>query len=190
MALLLKNGANPNLQLKIFPPYHNLGADRTGRGDRFLLVAGATPLLRAARGADVEAIELLLQYDALIDLPNENNTTPLMVAAGYGVGDADTRGRFRTEADALPATRLLLEHGSAVNYQDDTGSTALHGAAQLGWTALVSLLLEYGADASIVDGTGSTALDYALGRGGRYREGGGGPVFPETAAALQFSSSE
>lgn len=94
------------------------------------------------------------------------------------------------EADALPATRLLLEHGSAVNHQDDTGSTALHGAAQLGWTALVSLLLEYGADASIVDGTGSTALDYALGRGGRYREGGGGPVFPETASALQFSSAE
>ncbi len=185
MQMLLEGGANPNLQLKIFPPYRDLGADRVSRGDRFLLVAGATSLLRAARGADLEAIELLLRFHALIDLPNENATTPLMVAAGYGVGDADTRGRFRTEADALPATRLLLEHGASVNHQDNTGSTALHGAAQLGWSQMVSLLLEFGADASIEDATGSTPLDYALGRGGRYREGGGGPVFLETAVILE-----
>ncbi len=170
---------------KVIPPYRHLASDRTGSGERLLLSAGATSLIRAARGADDEAIELLLAYGALINLPNDRGVTPLMAATGYSTRPADTRGRFRTEAEALRATQVLIENGEAdINHQDNTGSTALHGAAQIGWTDMVSLLLEYGANPAIEDSFGTTALEHALDRGGRFSNGGG-DVHPVTAALLK-----
>jgi len=185
LELLLEAGANPNLQLKVVPPYRNLESDRTGFGERLLLSAGATSLIRAARGADVDAIELLLEYGALINLPNDNGVTALIAASGYSVRPADTRGRFRTEAQALLAAQALLTHQDIdVNHQDSLGSTALMGAAQIGWTDMVALLIEHGADPAIEDNFGTTALDHALGRGGSF-SGGGGNVSLETAAFLE-----
>lgn len=185
LELLLEAGANPNLQLKVVPPYRHLESDRTGFGERLLLSAGATSLIRAARGADVDAIKLLLAHGALINLANDRGVTALMAAAGYSTRPADTRGRFRTEIEAIAATQALLDGEEiAVNLQDNLGSTALHGAAQMGWTAMVALLIEHGADISIKDSFGTTALDHALGRGGQFRDGGG-DVHLETAALLQ-----
>jgi uncharacterized protein len=185
LELLFEADANPNLQLKVVPPYRHLESDRTGFGERLLLSAGATSLIRAARGADAEAIELLLAYGALINLPNDRGVTALMAAAGYSTRPADTRGRFRTEVEALTAAQVLLQKGQAdVNHQDNAGSTALHGAAQRGWTAMVALLIEYGADPAIEDGFATTALDHALGRGGEFKDGGG-VAHMETAAFLQ-----
>ena len=48
--ILLAAGANPNAQLKLFPPYRSLRMDR---GADTILDIGTTPLLRAARGADI-----------------------------------------------------------------------------------------------------------------------------------------
>ncbi|MBN4054036.1 ankyrin repeat domain-containing protein [Haliea sp. AH-315-K21] len=181
--LLLEAGANPNLQLKLFPPYRNLSADR---GFDRLLKAGVSPLFRAARGADIEVVDLLLEYGALADLPNENNVSPLMVTAGYATNPTDTRGRFRTEREALVVAGMLLESVNVdVNHQDETGATALHGAAQIGWTNMVSLLIEHGSNPLIEDSFGTTALDYALGRGGRFSNGGGGDVHLEAATLLE-----
>tara|TARA_R110000772_G_scaffold177254_2_gene288867 strand:+ start:842 stop:2350 length:1509 start_codon:yes stop_codon:yes gene_type:complete len=190
LTMLLEAGANPNLQLKLLPPFRELSLDRAARGDRLLLIAGTSSLIRAARGADVEAIEILLEHGALIDLPNDNDVTALIAAAGYGQEPGATRGRFRTQAEALLATRALLANGAAdINHQDNTGITALHAAADQGWADIVALLLEYGADPAIEDSFGTTALDYALGRGGRFNGGGGGNVSPETAALLDPSVS-
>ncbi|PZN30895.1 MAG: hypothetical protein DIU71_11195, partial [Proteobacteria bacterium] len=55
--MLLERGANPNIQLKLRPPYRNIYFDRGG--DQ-VLSTGATPLLRAAKGGDVAAVKLLL----------------------------------------------------------------------------------------------------------------------------------
>ena len=55
--ILLAAGANPNAQLKLFPPYRSLRMDR---GADAILDIGTTPLLRAARGADIAAIERLV----------------------------------------------------------------------------------------------------------------------------------
>jgi ankyrin repeat protein len=79
--MLLEKGANPNLQLKLLPPYRNVGADR---GVDAMLTIGATPLLRAAKALDAPAIELLLKKGALPNLPNMRGTTPVMAAAGLG----------------------------------------------------------------------------------------------------------
>ena len=60
-----------------------------------------TPLLRAARGGDDEAVDLLLKAGALVDLPLDREwrdqiggMTPLMVASGLGTQINDTRGKL------------------------------------------------------------------------------------------------
>src|SRR5215467_4052731 len=77
--LLLEKGANPNLQLKLLPPYRNVIDDRTLDT---VLTIGATPLLRAAKAFDAAAIKLLLAYGANVSIPNNRGVTPVMAAAG------------------------------------------------------------------------------------------------------------
>lgn len=183
--MLLEAGANPNLQLKKFPLFRALGPDR---GADMILGIGATPLHRAARGADNFAVENLLQAGADPNLPTMDDVTPLMAASGYRASSIDTRGRLRTEEQAFATTKLLLEsaQGIDVNYRSNVGQTALHGAASQGYTSIVRLLAEHGADLSIEDRAGNTALDIALGQGGTFGRGsGGGQEYPETAAALE-----
>ena len=60
--MLLKAGANPNMQLKLFPPYRSLGQDRGGDS---MLTVGTTPLIRAAKAGDNGAVKLLLAHGAL-----------------------------------------------------------------------------------------------------------------------------
>ena len=62
--LLLAKGANPNMQLKLRPPYRQAVFDRNAD---FALIAGSTPLLRAAVAADVETMQLLLAAGAKVD---------------------------------------------------------------------------------------------------------------------------
>lgn len=107
--MLLEAGANPNLQLKRKPPYRNRVMDRGGDS---ILHVGATPLLRAAKACDVEAVKLLLQHGALVDLPNAYGVTPFLAAAGYGNNDRSTRGLYRTEEDTLETMRILLDAGA------------------------------------------------------------------------------
>src|SRR5262245_7837153 len=63
--------------------------------------------------------------------------------------------------------------------------TALHGAAERGFTPFVKFLVEHGADLQAKDANGRTPLDLAKGIGGG---GGRGPApepFPETVALLE-----
>src|SRR5437764_9956514 len=102
--MLLNAGANPNLQLKLLPPYRNIGADRGVDG---MLTIGSTPLLRAAKALDAPAIALLLKHGANPNLPNMRGTTPVMAAAGLGSVDADTRGFYTTEDTAQRSVDFL-----------------------------------------------------------------------------------
>ena len=180
--MLLDRDANPNLQLKVRPPYRNVIFDRSG--DNIVLTRGATPLLRASKAGDnPEVMRLLLDNGALVDLPNSGGITPLMAAAGMGHVTNATRGRFNTEEDSLAAIPLLLKAGAAINARATDGQTALHSAAQKGWNKVITLLAENGADLSIKDNRGFTALDHARGiTGGR---GQATSANPETAALLE-----
>jgi ankyrin repeat protein len=179
--ILLAAGANPNAQLKLFPPYRSLRMDRGADG---ILDIGTTPLLRAARAADLEAIERLVAVKALVDLPQRDGITPLMAAVGAGAGSVDTRGKFRTELDAVATTEALVAAGAGIDARDARGRTALHHAAAIGYTQVVVLLAEHGADLTAQDVDGMTPLDAANGklRGGRR---GGGVTHPATAEVLQ-----
>jgi ankyrin repeat protein len=130
IAMLLDRGANPNIQLKRRPPYLNVPQDR---GGDTILAQGATPLLRAARAGDADAVKLLLDHGAIVDLPSAYGVTPLMAAAGVEYGLRVTRGRFRTEEGQLATLQLLVDAGADIerrmltepngglNYQGNAG---------------------------------------------------------------------
>jgi ankyrin repeat protein len=178
--ILLDAGANPNAQLKLFPPYRSLRMDR---GADTIIDIGSTPLLRAARSGDTGAMKLLLARGALVDLPQTAGATPLMVAAGLGASAIDTRGKFRTQLDALGAVQVLLDSGANVNARDASGRTALHAAAALGYNDVVKVLVERGADLAAKDNDGVTPLDAANGKL-RGRGRGPGVVHTDTAQLL------
>ncbi|HTC52919.1 MAG TPA: ankyrin repeat domain-containing protein [Steroidobacteraceae bacterium] len=184
IAMLLKRGANPDMQLKLFPPYRSLGQDRGGDA---MLTVGTTPLIRAAKAGDSASIQLLLAAGARPDLANSLGITPLMAAAGIGSTTIDIRARFRNEQKCIAAAKLLLDHGVDVNATNGNGQTALYGAAQSGWNNFVQLLADHGATITLKDRFGSTPLDVAegkVGTSGRPGVGAGGEVHKDTAALL------
>jgi ankyrin repeat protein len=166
--MLLERGANPNARLKLFPPYRALGADR---GADQMLTIDATPLLRAARAGDVPVVELLLKHGAIPHLGNINGVTPLMAAAGLANNEIDTRGRFKTQTQAVQTIELLVNAGADVNARDSRGQTALHGAALWGWNDVVKTLVANKADLLAKDAKGMTPLDSAMGRNGGHGRG-------------------
>jgi ankyrin repeat protein len=179
---LLKAGANPNLQLKLFPPYRSLRDDRGADG---LLGVGTTPLLRAAKAGDVSAMRLLLAHGANPDLPTAAGITPLMAAAGNGATGFDTRGRYKTEAQAVEAAAALLSAGVDINERDGNGQTALYGAASRGWNDLIKTLVAHNADVRIKDARGRTAADIATGNNAAASGRASVEPHPETAALLR-----
>ena len=188
--MLLERGANPNMQLKVRPPYRNAVFDR---GSDNSLAEGATPLIRAARAADVASVKLLLEHGALVDLPNARGHTPLLIVAGIDWSAAPTRGRYKTEEASIETLQILLEHGANINaitgdpakrpitqLSDNErgaglqpairgagqvdGQTALHAAAKKGWNLIVKFLIDNGAVQQVVDTSGRTPYDLAMGR--------------------------
>jgi len=104
---------------------------------------GATPFLLAARTADFELMRLLAELGADPKLPNEDNTTPLMVAAGVGTQNpGEDPG---TEPEVLEAVKVALELGNDLNAVDNNGETVMHGAALKHVPSVVRYLAERGA---------------------------------------------
>jgi ankyrin repeat protein len=159
---ILAHNADVNVQLVTHPPYRSMG----DRGSDNILTIGATPLVRAAKAGDVIAIRMLLDNGADPNLATKPGVTPLMAAAGVGSRDSDTRGRYKTEAEAIEAARMLLEAGADINAAEERGQTALHGAAFWGFTQLVQFLADRGAKLEAKDNRGMTPVDSALGRAG------------------------
>jgi ankyrin repeat protein len=179
---LLEAGANPNPQLKLLPPYRNVLDDR---GADPLITIGTTPLIRAAKGGDVAAVQMLLEHGALPDLPQDEGISALMAASGLKYLAINTRGRYATEAEAIATAEHLLAAGADINLRDDLGQTALHGAAYRGWNELVTWLVARGADLDAADVDGATPLDAALGRMQIPARGGAAPVHEATGALIE-----
>jgi len=184
---LLAAGANPNPQLKLAPPFRNIGNDRGLDGT---LTIGTTPLLRAAKALDAPAIRALLDKGANLSLANTRGITPVMAAAGLGSTDADTRGIFVTEdvqQRSIESLKLLLAAGADINAKDGTrGLTPLHEAARWGWNDVVQFLVDHGANLEAKDNRGMTPVDSALGKaGGNSRGGQRIDVHEDTAALLR-----
>jgi ankyrin repeat protein len=182
--LFLDAGVNPNPQLNMHRP------GRGGNSGRFAdetITTGATPMLRAAASQDSAAVRLLLEHGGRIDVPNVMGVTPLMAAAGLGMGRSGPR--FNPSAPdvqdrSIATLEILSAAGADVNARitdvtsrtarwgrgtllsERGGQTALFGAVQWAWPRVVEYLIDHGADVAIVDDRRVSPLDAALGRAG------------------------
>lgn len=125
------------------------------------LGAGATPLMRAARAGDAAVMRLLLEKGADPKPTTKDGNTALMLAAGIGYRDKNTRG---SESDALEALKVSIAAGLDIHQANTRGETALHGAALRGADTIVQFLIDQGADINAVSKQGFTPLDVALGK--------------------------
>lgn len=99
---------------------------------------GETALMLAAKGEHIEAVKLLLEKGAQIDLKDNSRHSAFHLAG--------------TSSKGIPVRRLLVQHGAL---EADRG---LMEACKAGDAPKVRTLLARGADLSILDGQGRTAL--------------------------------
>jgi ankyrin repeat protein len=178
IANLLEHGASVNAPLKTatLQRAHTPGDRNLGEG--------ATPLMRAARNGDAEAMRLLLEHGADPNIQQKNHITSLMLAAGLGRGLGTFADEYATEAQQLEAVKVLLDQHVDVNVANDAGQTALHFAA-LSMDTVVELLVRHGARLDATDKQGRTPLDMASGKGGPGRAGQAASPRPSTIALLK-----
>jgi len=166
---LLEKGAYVDMRLKKEPPYRS-GGDRayTDAGpDSRVLSGGATALHNAAKSGDVEAVKLLLEFGARVDIANMvYEVTPIHTAAGvwrvYGIFmESPISGAYKTGADAAAIMALLLEAGADIHQLAANGQNVAHGSAKAGWHEALQFAWEQGVDFSIRDVGGYTPRDLA-----------------------------
>ena len=137
---IVKRGAKVNFRLPKGSPKQPATSSSIGS-------EGATPFLFAADRGDVPLMRLLLELGADPLLPNFDNTTPLLAAAGVGTNEPQEEAG--EESEAVEAVKMLLTLGADVNTVDKNGDTAMHGAAYNISPLVVKLLAERGADPQI-----------------------------------------
>jgi uncharacterized protein len=147
---------------------------------------GVTPLMAAAgvefgdrvtRGRNRSNDGVLATMRLLLDAGADINAR--MVAE---TGRNPEDGLSQAAVFAVAARRRPSQMPTATAAPDQT---ALHGAAQRGFTAFVKFLAENGADLTIKDSRGRTALDLARGVGVPGIRQAAGEGHPETAALLE-----
>ena len=151
---------------KVVDAGSDLNARVAGRppvGSTRLNFVGGTPFLLAARTGDAPLMRLLAELGADPLMPNEDDTTPIMVAAGIGTASYNNPA---TESEVVEAVQVALEFGGDPDEADDNGETALHGAGYLGFPEVAKLLLKAGATVSVwnqPNSKGWTPLELAEG---------------------------
>lgn len=168
---LLAHGANPNarivsprVNIDTGPGYGKIISRPAPPEPWTITPVGATPFLLAAMAgvSDTEIMRILAAGGADPLLPNKEDVTPLMVAAG--LNRPRNAGPFSGEEErkALEAVKLCVELGADVNATSNLGLTALHGAAFSGGNSIVQFLVEKGANLDAKDQSGQTPLHKAL----------------------------
>ncbi len=162
---LVRHGADVNLRLK--------------RGKAHW--PGATPFYLACWTADLPLMRELLDLGADPKINADDGSTPLMAAAGIGRKMEDASAG--TEEEVLAAAKLILSLDVDIDAVNDTGETAMHGAAYKNLPTLVAYLDQQHADIEIWhkrNKRGSTPYLIAAG----YRPGNFKPSY-ETMAAIR-----
>ena len=173
---LLAHGADVDARLEKKPPQYGYASQRFR-----VSVVGATPFLLAAMDGNVDVMRVLAEAGADPRLGTEENTSPLMVAAGLGQVPAETRVAERHSIDAV---EFVLELGADVNRTNTVGRTALHGAAHIRSDTIVQILVDHGAEVNIGDQRGITPLMIAEGGGHILLPGLGGGSTADLLRAL------
>lgn len=144
---------------------------------------GATPLLLAARTADLPFMKKLVAHGADQRRANKEGRTPLLAASGVMLGpEADEAA---SEREALAAAAYVLGLGADINNVDANGDTVLHGAAYKQAPELVHFFAAKGADPAVwfrPNKQGRTPLRIARG----FRPGNFKPSAPTEAALVEI----
>jgi len=168
---LAARGANLNARMK---KKANLNNTRLNE-------IGATPFMLASNTADAELMRTLAALGADPLIPNADNSTPLMAAAGLASrSPGEDPG---TESETLEAVQAALDLGADINAVDKNGETAMHAAAYKNLPKVVKFLAAKGAKIDLWnrdDKFGWTPLAIAVG----YRFGNFKPS-PDTEAAVR-----
>ena len=152
--LLLANGADVNARM-------TANAPRNGTYDyTYMSHVGATPLFLAVKASDTAITRLLLDHGADPSIGNDENTTPLLVAAGIGYIEGQI---LASEEKAFEAVQMLVERGEDVNTTNDKNETALHGAAYRGANSIALYLIDHGARLDVEDEVGRMPVTIADG---------------------------
>ena len=152
--LLLAHGADVNARM-------TANAPRNGTYDyTYMSHVGATPLFLAVKASDTAMVRLLLDHGADPAIGNDENTTPLLVAAGIGYIEGQI---IASEEKAFEAVRMLVERGEDVNTTNDKNETALHGAAYRGANSIALYLIDHGARLHTEDELGRMPVTIADG---------------------------
>ena len=126
-------------------------------------------------------MRLLIEHGALVDLPNVQGVTPLIVAAGLSGGRSGVfANTFGGESRAIEIIDILLAAGADINARivdnydltatvgrtpnaltEREGHTPLLAAVGRGWERAVEHLIANGAQVDIVDGRGRTPVEIA-----------------------------
>ena len=134
-----------------------MGKPSTSRGCRVSCAA----TMRAARSGDAPVMRLLLTAGADPKLATRDGTNALMLAAGVGYRDKNTKG---SESEALEALKVAIGAGLDLNEANSKGEMALHGAALRGADTIVQFLVDNGAKLNAKTRQGFTPLDIAMGK--------------------------
>jgi ankyrin repeat protein len=156
---LFAHGADPNIRMTKEPPRY--GFSLVGGSAKFY-TTGSTAFFIAAMSADPDTMRLLVANGADPDITSGNGSTPLMVAAGMGWLENET---LANEADYLKAVEVCLQLGAALDAENATGSTAIHGAVPSGFNKVIQRLAQAGANVNVKNKRGQTPLKVALGYG-------------------------
>ena len=175
---LLAFGADPNVRTDGQVPRFGFSAGASS--GQFYDTSGATPFLLAAQAGDVRVMKALLAAGADPLVGTDENSTPLMQASGIArvIGESHV-----TEAESLEIVKLMVDLGVDVNAFDNSGSTALHGAASQGFNTVVEFLVKQGADLDVRNEYGETPWTIAAGMG--LRRAGVNIHHPSTAEMLR-----
>lgn len=110
---------------------------------------GEAPLHWASRKGNCEAIKLLLDHGADVNVLDDDQMTPLQ------------RAIMSEPLKESPAAKLLLLHGCALENRNEFGETAIVCASSRGLTELVCLLDNAGADLMATDFSSWNCLHFA-----------------------------
>jgi ankyrin repeat protein len=153
---LLERGADPNARTNTTPPRGFMQGTAS-----WVSFDGQTPIVRAALNGDMTLIRLLLKYGADPNVRTNEGSTALMAASGVNFVVAQTF--TRPDAEYLEATKLFLELGADVNAVNSQGFSAMHGATNRGFDAMVKLLASHGSKLDVKDKQGRTPMTFAEG---------------------------
>jgi ankyrin repeat protein len=197
--ILLDRGANPNVRIDwtdppVTPQRSDAGTGNAGEARKNdpninprgrvtdpvdialgpsegITWVGATPFYIAAFNIDVPLMRLLAAHGADARIPNRQNVTPLMAAAGLAYHKGEQTG---TESESLEAVKLAYELGNdpkaTAAFGDYrfgdlrlNGANALHGATLREANSVVRFLVEKGARLDVKTEAGWTPLTIAEG---------------------------